>query len=218
MKTTVFFDLDGTLTDSRMGILTGMATALTALGMKTSPEELDDRIIGPPLYDSFRSLYGLSEAASRRGVELYREYYAREGLFVNKVYDGVPEMLSRLASAGLRLAIATGKPHVYARRIAKHLGLPFADGDVFGIEFDGTRGDKGELLAYAMEQLALSPDECLMVGDRLYDIQGAHTAGITPLGVLWGYGSREELIGAGAAHLAATPGEAAEHLLRLSKE
>ena len=100
---TVFFDLDGTLTDSRPGITAGMAYALTALGRPTAPAEVSDDVIGPPLYDSFRGIYGLDDATAREGVRLYREYYGREGLFVNDVYAGIDDMLTTLHSAGHRL-------------------------------------------------------------------------------------------------------------------
>ena len=215
MLTTVFFDLDGTLTDSCGGIFAGVAHAMTALGHPTKACDVSRAWIGPPLYDCFRSIYGFDDATAREGVRLYREYYGREGLFVNEVYGGVVEMLDRLQAAGLRLCLATGKPHEYARRIVAHFGLDAALAAVYGAEFDGTRGDKAELLAYALEREGLSPAECAMVGDRRYDIEGALAVGLTPVGALWGYGSREELLTAGcpAAALAKTPAEVADYLL-----
>ena len=216
MLTTVFFDLDGTLTDSCGGIFAGVAHAMTALGRPTVAGEVSRAWIGPPLYDCFRSIYGLDDATAREGVRLYREYYSREGLFVNEVYDGVGRMLSHLQAAGLRLLLATGKPHEYARRIVDHFGLNTAITGVYGAEFDGTRGDKAELLSYALAAEGLSPAECAMVGDRRYDIEGALAVGVTPVGALWGYGSREELIAAGCpeAALAATPAAVCDYLLK----
>lgn len=213
---TVFFDLDGTLTDSRGGITTGMAHAMTALGHPMTPAEVSDAVIGPPLYDSFRGLYGLSDAAAREGVRLYREYYSREGLFVNEVYGGIYEMLDTIKAAGLRLCLATGKPHEYARRIVAHFGFDRALSSVYGAEFDGTRGDKADLLRYAMAEEGLTADECVMVGDRSYDIKGALEVGATPIGVLWGYGDRAELIAAGCPeeNLAATPAEVVDIIRR----
>ena len=212
---TVFFDLDGTLTDSRPGILAGMASALTALGLPTRPEAVPEDVIGPPLYDSFCGIYGFDDARAREGVRLYREYYSAQGLLENEVYPGVVPMLRRLSAAGLRLALATGKPHPYARRILSHFGLDAYIAPIFGAEFDGTRGDKAELLAYALGELSLDVRSAVMVGDRRYDIEGALATGIAPLGVLWGYGSREELLRAGATDLTATPEEAADRICAL---
>ena len=217
MISTVFLDLDGTLTDSRRGILYGASYALRAFGIPVPWNEVTTEFIGPPLYDSFRRYYGLSDADARRAVELYREYYGREGLFENEVYPGISEMLAALKEAGLALYLATGKPHPYARRIVDHFGLDrYLDG-VFGAEFDGTRGDKAELLAYAMGELGILPSEAVMVGDRRFDMEGACSVGVTPVGVLWGYGDRQELIAAGGHLLAESPHEAGETILSLLK-
>lgn len=215
MIDTVFFDLDGTLTDSRPGILAGMAHALTALGRATAPHEVPNSVIGPPLYDSFRGIYGYGDAEARRGVALYRAYYSEHGILENEVYAGVPTMLAALRERGLRLAVATGKPHEYARRIVAHFGLSPYFSAIFGAEFDGTRGNKADLLSYAMEELRLEARTSVMVGDRRYDIEGALAVGMTPVGVLWGYGDREELTAAGGRHLAKTPEEAADLIAAL---
>ncbi|MBQ2718867.1 MAG: HAD hydrolase-like protein [Clostridia bacterium] len=215
MKTTVFLDLDGTLTDSRPGILAGAAHALTALGLPTAPSEVTTAFIGPPLYECFRGLYGLDDATSRRAVTLYREYYGTRGLFENTVYPGIPAMLASLREAGLTLCLATGKPHEYGRRIVSHFGLDRYISAVYGAEFDGTRGDKAALLSYALADRGLAPKEAVMVGDRRFDVEGALAVGVTPLGVLWGYGDAAELTAAGATHLAATPAKAAAAILSL---
>lgn len=218
MKTTVFFDLDGTLVESGPGILRGFAHALKALGYPTAPTLVPEELIGPPLFEAFRDRFGLSEEEARRGVALYRDFYPREAMLDSPPYPGVVAMLTTLREAGLRLAVATGKPHPYAKRIISHLGLaPFFDG-VFGAEFDGTRGKKEDLLAYAAEALGIAPEEAVMVGDRSYDILGALRVGMTPVGALWGYGSRRELEGAGARHLAADAEEATERILLLSRQ
>ncbi len=217
MISTVFLDLDGTLTDSRRGILSGASYALRELGIAVPWSEVTTEFIGPPLYDSFRKYYSLSDADARRAVALYREYYGREGLFENEVYPGIPEMLASLKEAGLHLYLATGKPHPYANRIVSHFGLDaYLDG-VYGAEFDGTRGDKAELLTYAMERVGVGPSEAVMVGDRRFDMEGALRVGAVPVGALWGYGSREELTSAGGRLFAASPGEAAEMILSLTK-
>lgn len=217
MKTTVFFDLDGTLVESGPGILRGFAHALAALGHPVEPSSLSAELIGPPLFETFRDRFGFGEEEARRGVALYRDFYPREAMLDSPPYPGVTEMLTALRGAGLRLAVATGKPHPYAKKIISHLGLDGFFEAVFGAEFDGTRGRKADLLAYAAETLAVPPEEAVMMGDRSYDILGATAVGITPVGVLWGYGSREELWGAGARHLAADTAEATRMLLSLCR-
>ena len=216
MPTTVFFDLDGTLTDSAPGIYAGAAHALTALGRPTRPEEMTSAIIGPPLFDFFTRVFGLSEDDARRAVTLYREYYGERGLLENNVYGGIPALLSRLKAAGYRLCLATGKPWPYAERILAHFGLDGHFDAVFGAEFDGTRGDKADLLTYAMEKTSIRPEDAVMVGDRFYDVRGARAVGVLPLGVLWGYGDKAELSEAGAAAVAGTPEELFDIIVSLT--
>ena len=217
MIKTVFFDLDGTLTDSCPGIFTGVSIALSSFGITVAPENVTREVIGPPLFDCFHRIYGLGEEDARRAVALYREYYGREGLFVNDVYEGIYPMLAALREAGYTLMMATGKPHEYARRISAHFGFDGALSAVYGAEFDGTRGDKADLLRYAMEREGLKPDECVMIGDRRYDIKGALEVGATPIGVLWGYGDREELTEAGCAHFAEKPSDLVEIVSKIEK-
>ena len=126
-------------------------------------------------------------------------------------------MLETLAKQGFCLALATGKPHEYARRIVSHFGLDASLSAVFGAEFDGTRGDKAELLAYAAAALSVAPSDCVMVGDRRYDIEGALSVGATPIGVLFGYGDREELAAAGCRLYADSPADVARIVLDLAK-
>ena len=217
MMKTVFFDLDGTLTDSCRGIFTGVSIALSAFGITVAPESVTREVIGPPLFDCFHRIYGLGEEDARRAVALYREYYGREGLFVNDVYEGVYPMLSALRDAGYTLMMATGKPHEYARRISEHFGFNKTLSAVYGAEFDGTRGDKADLLRYAMEREGLRADECVMIGDRRYDIKGALEVGATPIGVLWGYGDRAELSEAGCTHFAEKPSDLVEIVSKIEK-
>lgn len=209
----VFFDLDGTLTDSRPGILAGAAYALGRLGIPTPAEEVSTGFIGPPLYDSFRRYYGLDDADARRAVALYREYYGKTGLLENSVYAGVEEMLCRLRESGCRLFVATGKPWQYAERILGAFGLSRYFEKIYGSEFDGTRGDKGELLAYALTDSGVPAERSIMVGDRSYDMCAARENRASALGALWGYGSREELLSSGAQITAETPADATAAIL-----
>ena len=194
---TVFFDLDGTLTDPKPGIVRSIQHALERLN-RPVPEE-DDLLwcIGPPLRASFVRLLG-DDADADLAVSFYRERFADIGLYENEVYPGIKPLLGRLSAAGWTLHVATSKPHVYAERIVEHFGLNTFFGDVFGSELSGERADKSALLAHALEQSAASVTESVMIGDRSHDMVGAKNNGLRGVGVLYGYGSREELVRAGA--------------------
>jgi phosphoglycolate phosphatase len=204
---TIFFDLDGTLTDPKPGITRSIQYALRKLDQATVPTE--DELtwcIGPPLRASFVRLLGDDRDADR-AVALYRERFADIGLFENRLYDGIGDVLTTLGNSGHRLFVATSKPHVFADRIIDHFGLRHHFSRVFGSELDGTRVEKSHLLAYALKEATVDPSGALMIGDRSHDMVGAGNNGIKGIGVLYGYGSRDELIAAGARHLCATPTE-----------
>jgi phosphoglycolate phosphatase len=202
---TIFFDLDGTLTDPKPGITRSIQYALQKLDHPTIPTE--DELtwcIGPPLRASFVRLLGAEEHADR-AVSLYRERFSDIGLFENRVYDGIREVLTTLSRSGRRLFVATSKPHVFATRIVEHFDLRAHFEYVFGSELDGTRVDKSHLLEYVLKKAAVDPAKTLMIGDRSHDMVGAKNNGMRAIGVLYGYGSREELLGAGASQVCATP-------------
>lgn len=203
----ILFDLDGTLTDSGPGITASVAYALRKLGLEPPEPEKLRPFIGPPLLWSFAHFYGLDEAQCREGVRLYREYFTAGGMFENSVYPGIPEALESLKSAGYRLAVATSKPEEFSRQIVDHFGLAGYFEAVCGAAMDESRTEKADVIRYALETLSLRPEDCLMVGDREYDVLGAKAVGMPCIGALWGYGSREELTSAGAKALAETPGE-----------
>jgi phosphoglycolate phosphatase len=201
----IFFDLDGTLTDPKPGITRSIQYALEKLGHPAIPSE--DELtwcIGPPLRASFAKILGAGDHADR-AVALYRERFSDIGLYENAVYDGIAEVLTALGRSGRRLFVATSKPHVFAERIVAHFGLRQHFEHVFGSELDGRRVDKSELLAYALKETAVDPAKSLMIGDRSHDMVGAKNNGIKGIGVLYGYGTPEELTGAGALHVCATP-------------
>jgi len=201
----IYFDLDGTLTDPKPGITRSIQYALQKLDHHTIPTE--DELtwcIGPPLRASFVRILGGEDSADR-AVSLYRERFSDIGLFENAVYDGIGEVLTTLSQSGQRLFVATSKPHVFATRIVEHFGLRHHFEHVFGSELDGTRVDKSDLLAYALKVAAVDPSKTLMIGDRSHDMVGAGNNGMKGIGVLYGYGSKDELIGAGALHVCATP-------------
>lgn len=186
---TIFLDLDGTLTDPKPGITKSVVYALEKLGLEAPDPDSLTWVIGPALLDSFEKLGAPDPAAA---LAFYRERFATVGLFENRVYQGIKEALITLAQKH-RLCLATAKPHVYATRITAHFGLNrhlFAE---FSPELDGTRNDKAELLAHALERLGIEPETCVMVGDRHHDIDAARTVGMASIGVTWGYGAPGEL-------------------------
>ena len=202
----IYFDLDGTLTDPKPGITRSIQYALQRLDHPTMPTE--DELtwcIGPPLRASFVRLLG-AETSADLAVSYYRERFSDVGLYENGVYDGIGEVLTSLCASGHRLFVATSKAHVFADRIIDHFDLRSHFERVFGAELDGTRADKSHLLEHALKEVSVDPAKTLMIGDRSHDIVGAKNNGMTGIGVLYGYGSRDELLQAGAHHVCATPG------------
>ena len=201
----IYFDLDGTLTDPKIGITRSIRYALQKLEHPAIPTE--DELtwcIGPPLRASFAKLLGGEDSADL-AVSYYRERFSDVGLYENGVYAGVREVLTALGDAGHRLFVATSKPHVFATRIVAHFGLRHHFEHVFGSELDGTRVDKSDLLQYALKIAAVDPSKTLMIGDRSHDMVGAGNNGMKGIGVLYGYGTEAELREAGAVDVCATP-------------
>ncbi len=210
----IFFDLDGTLTDSAPGILNSIGYALDKLGLPVPEREQLNSYIGPPLLDSFTRLYGMGMEQARQGVVYYREYYGDRGLFENSVYEGIPQLLERLGAAGKRLYVATAKPEFYAEQIISHFGLGGYFEFVAGSAMDESRLNKEQVIEYALGRIdGVDPSEVLMVGDRSNDVLGARANGIDCLGVLYGYGDREELASSGALYIANDTVEAGNMIL-----
>ncbi len=209
-----FFDLDGTLIDSSEGITHSAQYALEQLGRTPPPAKDLLCFIGPPIGYCFSHFFGMSEADAAAAVKHYREIYRVRGIFQVRIYDGIKALLKALTEAGIICAVATCKPRVFAEQIIKNIGLEPYISFVSGPEMDGTRNEKHEVIAYAMERLGIDdPEKILMIGDRLHDAEGAAHHGIDCAGVLWGFGSAEELLGAGAAALYNTPEELGAALL-----
>ncbi len=205
---TIFFDLDGTLSDPKPGITGSIQYALEKLNIRVPTQDELTWCIGPPLRASFVALLG-GEQRADRGVELYRERFGTIGLFENTLYDGIVPVLAALHGSGRKLYVATSKPHVFADRIIDHFDLRKYFTRVFGSELDGTRVDKSDLLRYALDETETDPARAIMIGDRKHDVIGAANNGIAAIGAIYGYGGRSELTEAGAKHLAATPAEIA---------
>ncbi len=204
--THVFIDLDGTLTDPREGMVNCFEYALQRLGIAVDPAVRLESYIGPPLHDSFRELCG-GEDDFERAVACYRERFATLGLYENRVYDGIPEALDSLAAEAASLHLVTSKPTLFAERIVEHFGLAHHFDAVYGSHLDGRLGDKSELIAEVLAREGIDPVRAIMIGDRKFDMLGAKHHDIRTLGVLWGYGTRAELLAAGADALCEHPRE-----------
>ena len=211
----VLLDLDGTLTDSRPGIVAGYEAALRALGHEPDPAFDLTRFIGPPLMDvATELLAGYGDTRVAEAAAAYRDYYGTTGLFQSTVYDGIRDCLAALRAAGIRLHLATSKRVEFARPILVHFGLADSFASINGAVSGGALDHKPELIAHILAEHGIAPDDAIMVGDRRYDITGAHANRLRGIGVLWGYGTSEELEQAGADRIVATPAELAEALLQ----
>lgn len=199
----VLFDLDGTLTDPGAGITNSVAYALNKYGIQVKDRTQLYKFIGPPLQDSFEMFYGFSKEDARKAVGYYREYYHDKGIYENKLYGGMAQMLGRLYDSGKTLLVATSKPEEFAVRILEYFDIRKYFAYAAGSNMDGTRIKKDEVIAYALDAGGISDRAAsVMAGDREYDILGAKKAGIDSIGVLFGYGSRKELETAGATYIA----------------
>ena len=200
----IFFDLDGTLTDPAQGITNSFIHALKYFGVEIPSYEELCKLIGPPLPYSFETTFGFPHEQAMEAVTKYREYFATKGLYENKVYDGIPELLQKLKEKGKHLVVATSKPEEYSIKIIEHFGLAKYFDYVCGCLMNESRSKKDEVIAYALQCCGLGESDksrVLMVGDRLHDIEGAKKNGLKSCGVLFGYGSREELENAGADYI-----------------
>ncbi|KHL97550.1 5'-nucleotidase [Paenibacillus sp. IHB B 3415] len=214
----ILFDLDGTLTDPKEGITKCVEYALHKLGIGVEHPDLLIPYIGPPLYDSFVHIQGLTHEAALQGVDFYRERYRTLGMFENSVIPGVPELLENLRNQGFSLYVATSKPTVFAEEILRHYKLDHFFKFTAGSNLDGTRSKKREVIQYVLDQNDIPAAQALMIGDREHDIIGAKACGVPSIGVLFGYGSEEELSAAGADYIAATVEEAGMIISRISSE
>ena len=201
---TLFFDLDGTLIDSAVGITRCVAHAFEQLGEPVPGQAALRRWIGPPLRDSFGPLLG-DAARTEAAVQHYRDRFETHGWAEHEVYEGIGEAVLALSAAGHRLAVVTAKNEPHARKIIAHLPFGHVFEDVIGATPCGRLSHKPELIGEALQRLGLSPEGAWMIGDRHMDIDGARHHGMRRVGVLWGFGGEEELRDAGATRLAAAP-------------
>jgi phosphoglycolate phosphatase len=208
MITNIFFDLDGTLTDSKEGILKCYRYALDKLDFPYQVELLDDSIIGPPLRVIFRRFLGTTdEALIEKAVAIYRERFSTIGLFENKVYPGIPELLSALHAKSLGLYVVTTKPKIFAERIIEHFQLAHWFSDICGTELSGRFDNKADLIQFILNNRKLPVKETMMVGDKKEDIIAGKTNRVGTIGVTYGYGSQQEITEASPDYICGSPSE-----------
>ncbi len=196
----ILFDLDGTLTDPKIGITSCVQYALHKLGIEEPDLDELEPFIGPPLTDSFREFYGFDDETVQQAVIYYRERFSTVGLFENDIYPGIAQMLERLKQAERRLAVASSKPTVFVKQILEHFEILSYFDVIVGSELDGTRAKKEEVVEEALRQLLCGGNghDIVMVGDRKFDVEGAKAYGIDSIGVAYGYAACGELEEAGA--------------------
>ena len=198
----ILFDLDGTITESGPGIMNSVEYALNKMNREVGDRDTLKKFIGPPLTESMEKYYGMSEEEALLGVKYYREYYHDKGIYENRVYDGLEEVLKKINEAGKQAIVATSKPEKYAKIIMDHFHLTKYFACVAGMEMDGGRGTKAQVITYALEKNDITDkSKVLMIGDREHDVIGAHENGLDCLGILYGFGSRKEFEEAGADYI-----------------
>ena len=203
MFSTILLDLDGTITNPYIGITNGVMYAYEHLGLEVPERESLRSFIGPPLIVEF-TRRGLPEEQAREAVRLYREYYGETGLFENELIHGTVEFLRELKQRGKRVCLATSKPEQFSVRILERFGIAQYFDFIGAAAMDGSRDSKLAVIQYVLDSTGASPQECLMVGDRMHDIIGAHDAGMKCAAVLVGFGSREEFAEYKADYVAET--------------
>lgn len=210
----ILFDLDGTLTDSAEGITKSAAYALKHFNIEVTDLKSLEKFIGPKLQDSFMEFYNFSEEQAERASELFQERFARIGKFENKLYPGIKELLEKLKNSGRKLYVATSKPVFYSKEILDHFSISQYFEDISGAELDGSKSHKEEVIGRILTQNKITPSgQVVMVGDRKFDVIGAKANQIPVVGVLYGFGGREELTASGADRLAADLAELEQILL-----
>ena len=201
----IFFDLDGTITQSEFGITASAAYALSKFGIEEKDKSMLLKFIGPPLYYSFEKFYGIYGSKADEAIKYFREYYEADAYKDAPVFEGIPEVLESLLKDGRSLLVVTSKPGYLAKRVIEYTGLTDYFYEIVGPGSEMTDPSKADLIRRAVEITGADQSEVLMIGDRNYDIEGANDAGVDSAGAIYGYGTRTELELAGATYLVETP-------------
>ena len=214
-KNFILYDLDGTLTDPKVGITKSIEYALAHFGIYVENLNELTKFIGPPLRDTFREHYSFSDSDVKVAVDKFQEYFAEQGLYENIIYDGIAEMLRAQYEDGRKIVLATSKPQVFAHKVLEQFEIDKYFELIVGSELSGERSDKAEVIKYAVDTLAINPRDAIMIGDRKYDVIGSRAHGIDSIGVLYGYSSKGELREAGANYIVETVEELGEKIIDL---
>lgn len=210
----IAFDLDGTLTNPERGLIASFVYALGKMGVDYGEKEELKRFIGPPIYEEWQRVFGFTPEESSEALLIFREYYSVYGWWDNEMYQGVPEMLRALCESGKKIILATSKPEVFARKILDLFDIAKYFDYVGGADTDKTRDKKHEVLAYSMASLGVTDtSRVILVGDRVYDAEGARACGVDSLGVLYGHGSREEIENSGFNYICESVEDIAKTLI-----
>lgn len=209
-QTIILFDLDGTLTDSAEGVIRSAQYMQEKMGIEKWADEDLKFIVGPPLMKTFTEDFAMDTKTAETALAYFRERYTTVGLFENRLYPGTEEMLAALRAKGKRLAVATSKKEETAVRILEHFGVAKYFEVIGGDNREAGRDNKAKVIAYVLEQMQAEKNNVVMVGDRKFDVEGAHAIGIPCIAVEYGYGSREEFAACGADTIVSTAEELAE--------
>ena len=211
----LLFDLDGTLTNSAPGIIKSVKYALESIQAPIPSDEILQRFLGPPLWESFPVYCQFDESSTREAVRLYREYYAVKGIYEQELYEGIPELMLELNQAGLPLFVATAKPDMYASKILEHMKLDHLFVDICGASADNSRADKTSIIGHVIEKHGLNPNASWMIGDKEHDIYGAHAHSMKSIACLYGYGMQNDLEQSAPNHMCSSVQDLRDLLLNL---
>ena len=215
MKQAILFDLDGTVLASKPGVFRSVTYALNKLSLPIPSEDELMSFLGPPIQEGFSRVCRVPHELVNDAIYYYRKYYNSGGKFEAEIYDGLRDLMKVLRNNGKRCCITTSKPQVFAREILSHFDMDTAFDGIYGSELNGTRGEKAEVLRYCLKQQTISAEDAILVGDRYFDVNGAKEVGMDCVGILYGYGTEEELRTAGADYIAADTNALQELLLTL---
>lgn len=215
MYSCILFDLDGTLSDPHEGIFRCFRLGLAHVGLEEPDDQKLRAVIGPPLFDSYTQLYGLTPERAQQAIAAYRAEYAVRGYCENQLYPGIADLLRRLCESGRTVVLATSKPEEPTRDVLRHFGIAQYFHFVAAASMDARRSHKDAVIDYALQNLPGIPrEQMVMIGDRQYDLLGAQRHGLDGIGVLYGYGSREELQACPHVYLASSPADLTRYLFQ----